>query len=226
MTEQERARAAGRVRAVVFDLDGTLVDSLDDIAAAMNVVLRTFSFAEHPRDAYRAFVGEGVEALVRRALPTGSDDEPMVRRALGLMREAYEQHLDRQTRPYQGIPELLETLTDRGVLLAVLSNKVEELTQQVVERCFDASRFTFIRGARPDVPRKPDPTAALQLVEASGIPAAQWLFLGDTHIDLATARAAGMTSVGVTWGFRPDEMRTGEADHVVDHPAEVVPLLI
>ena len=209
--------------AVLFDLDGTLVDSLDDLADAMNTVLGRNGFLPHPVDAYRYFVGDGMEMLVRRALPEARRDEGTVSRCLGEMKGEYEERWACKTRPYPGIPELLSALAGRGIPMAVLSNKPEDATLGVVERLLCSWTFAAVCGARPGLPKKPDPSGALEIASRLGIAPEAWVYAGDTGTDMKTANAAGMFAVGVLWGFRgAEELTAAGARILVRHPLDVL----
>ncbi len=207
---------------VIFDLDGTLVDSLGDIAAAMNRTLAARGFPTHPLDAYRAFIGEGVRKLAERALPPGALSETTS--LVAAYQADYADHLLENSAPYPGVPELLEALCSQGVPMSVLSNKPDAPTRQLVEALFGGWRFRGISGERPGVPRKPDPTAALELARDMDVPATQVSFIGDTLVDVACARAAGMRPLGVLWGFRAEEVAASGVT-TVRHPEELLPLL-
>jgi len=212
------------IRAVLFDLDGTLADSLTDLANATNWALTQLGCPTHPLKSYRYFVGDGARELCARALP--ADKQNLVDEALRLMRERYDTNCFDQTRLYAGIPELISALAARHLSLAVLSNKPDDFTKRVIARYFQPSPFTVVRGQLPNVPLKPDPTAALQIARELNMPPAQWLYLGDTNTDMHTARAAGMHSVGVLWGFRNrEELAESGAEHIVAKPDEVLALL-
>ncbi len=191
------------LRAALFDLDGTLVDSLADIAAAMNHSLAAHGLPTHPTGDYRHFVGEGVRVLVRKAIPKGL--EALHESVLSAYRDFYEEHLFDQTRPFADIPALLAQLAAEEVRLAVLSNKADRFTRRLVERLLPGVPFMAVYGERPGVPRKPDPTAALALAAELGVAPADCAFVGDTAVDMDTARNAGMYGIGVTWGFRSAE---------------------
>ena len=210
------------IEAVLFDLDGTLLDTLADIAAAANTALERVGCSTHPLPFFRTAVGDGVEALMRRSLPPGSSDV-LVAQAMTELRGAYGDH--ELARPYEGIPELLAELKGRGMTLAVLSNKPHELTGVVVPRFFGSS-FVWVQGAREGIPLKPDPEAALAAARELEIPAERWAYVGDTNTDMHTGKAAGMFTVGVTWGFRDEpELREAGADAIIHHPGELDALL-
>ena len=205
-------------RAAIFDLDGTLLDSLHDIGAAMNHALTTHGLPPHPLDAYRQFVGEGVLVLVSRALPPGREDaHPAV---VAAYRAFYAEHLLDHTRPFAGLLEVLARLEAEGVKLAVLSNKPDPATRQLVTALLPRVPFGAVYGERPGVPRKPDPTAALAVAAELGVAPGECAFIGDTAVDVDTARAAGMVAVGVTWGFRDVAELRAHGAQVIVHTAE------
>ena len=214
-------------KAVLFDLDGTLLDTLDDLGDSMNAVLAARGFPTHPIRAFTEFVGDGVQNLVRRALPQGSgSNEALVGEIVPLMRAEYSRRWKDKTRPYDGIPELLDALSARGLRLAVLSNKPHSATIEVVDHFFPPGKFDAVFGARPDVPIKPDAGAALDVARRLGIPPGAFLYLGDTNTDMQTARAAGMYAVGVLWGFRTaGELLESGASVLISHPGDLLTLL-
>jgi len=212
------------VKALIFDLDGTLSDSLEDIGVAMNAALAQYGLPEHPLDAYNHFVGAGIETLARRAAP----ESPKV--ALADLVEAFRTHYRAagypRTKPYDGIPEMLEALQQKGLKVAVLSNKREDFTRPIVKRQFGDYPFVDVRGERQGVPRKPDPQAALELAQVMGLPPAEIAFVGDTGIDMKTAVSSGMLPVGVLWGFRGrDELVEAGAKHLLSKPAELLDVI-
>ncbi len=203
------------LRAVIFDLDGTLVDSLGDIADATNHALTLHGLPTHPESAYLRFVGSGVRELIRRAVPAGRED--LLEPVLASYKAYYDDHLFDRTAHYPGIPELLSALAGDGARLAVLSNKSDDFVKRLVARLLPGVPFAAVYGERPDLPRKPDPTAALALAKELGVPPSECAFVGDTSIDMDTARAAGMYGVGVAWGFREvAELRAHGARAVAD----------
>lgn len=211
---------------MLFDLDGTLLDTLEDLADSTNAALRQLGFPPHPTDAYRYFVGDGVTNLILRTLPEAHRDEPTVARAVDLMRRLYGEHWADKTRPYPGVPELLDALVARGVKMAVLSNKPHESTLLCVDRLLPRWRFHAVIGQSKAVPPKPDLAGVRTIIAQLGVPAEQFLYLGDTNTDMATANAAGMFAVGVLWGFRPaDELREAGARVLIARPTDLLDLL-
>jgi phosphoglycolate phosphatase len=195
---------------VIFDLDGTLADSLADIASAMNRTLQAHGFPRHPVSAYRIFVGEGVGKLVERALPPGTE---AVREAVIAAYQAdYAEHLLDETRLFPGIAKVLDGLQSARVPVAVLSNKPDVPTRRLVDALCRQWEFRAVLGERPGMPRKPDPTSALVLADALAAPPESVAFVGDTRVDMLTAWAASMRPVGVLWGLRPQEVLASGAE--------------
>ncbi len=212
--------------AVIFDLDGTLLDSLEDLAESMNQALESLGFAPHPVPAYRYFVGDGMEVLARRVLPEAARTSETLARTVAAMRQVYGGRWDLKTRPYAGVPEMLKALEDRGLRRAVLSNKPDDFTRLTVERLLAPHIFDLVQGVGPGTPPKPDPAGALALAARLGVEPAACLYLGDTATDMQTACRAGMYAVGALWGFRTrDELEESGARVVVQTPAEVLALL-
>jgi len=213
-----------QARGVVFDLDGTLVDTLEDIAGALNAVLGAEGLPLHGPAACQAMVGWGMGRLVAAALPEGLREPARVAALTTAMMAAYGRRPLDRSRPYPGIPELLGELRRRGLPSAVLSNKPDGLTRRIVEGLFQDHPFLDLHGERAGVPRKPDPGAALGLCAGMGLEPREVLLLGDSGVDLETARRAGMPCAGALWGFRGREELAG-ADALVAHPSEVLALL-
>lgn len=215
-----------KFKAVLFDLDGTLLDTLEDLANSMNQVLLSFGLPTHEIPAYRYMVGEGVEVLVRRALPQDRLDEDTVARCMAGMREGYRRRWAETTRPYEGIPELLDGLTRRGLRLAVLSNKPDDMSKAVVGRFLSHWKFDPVWGARPGVPKKPHPAPLLEIARILGIHPEEFLYLGDTSTDMKAAQAAGMWPVGALWGFRTaEELLSSGARALLERPQGLLDLL-
>jgi len=213
-------------KAVLFDLDGTLLDTIEDLADSMNVVLTRMGFPTHSVAAYKYHVGDGVRELAVRVLPQDHQDEETIKKCIAAMRQEYGNRWDKKTRPYPGIPELLDALTARGIKMAVLSNKPDATTKVVVAKLLPWWRFDVVAGERAGIPRKPDPGAALSIAEQLGIAPQEWLYLGDTNTDMKTAVAARMYPVGALWGFRTaDELLASGAKVLVKYPVDLLALL-
>jgi len=207
------------MRAVLFDLDGTLLDTLSDLADSMNAVLAEMGFATHPREAYRLFVGDGMETLAQRVLPLTQRTPATIERCVSAMRARYRDHWADRSAPYPGIPELLSALTGLKLSVNILSNKPDELTRLMVDHFLPGWRWDQVRGARPEIAKKPDPAGALAIADQLGLHPHQFLYLGDTNTDMRTAIAAGMTPIGALWGFRDQqELETSGAQTVLHHP--------
>jgi len=215
-----------KFQAVIFDLDGTLLNTLEDLADSMNAVLQELQFATHPPDSYRYFVGDGIRTLAKRVLPAGCQDEGLIDLVVQRMSSEYDKRWRVKSRPYAGIEELLESLTQSGVLIAVLSNKPDSFTQIMVPALLPGRRFSQVLGARAGVPVKPDPRAALEIAANLGLAPEKILYVGDTATDMLTANAAGMVAVGVAWGFRSvDELLEYGAQSIIGYPAELLDLM-
>lgn len=211
--------------AVIFDLDGTLLDTLADLAGSMNQVLQQLGWPEHPPEAYKYFVGDGMVNLARRALPPAERRDEVVAPAVAALREVYGRRWQRLTRPYPGIPELLQTLGRQGILLGVLTNKPDDLARLMVQAFFPDIRFVAVAGAQPGRALKPDPAGALALARGFGLLPAAVVFVGDSGVDMQTAGGAGMYPVGALWGFRPaEELRAAGARILVQTPADLLRL--
>ncbi len=211
--------------AAIFDLDGTLLDTLDDLADSANEALAAHGFPIHPVEAYRTFVGDGMAVLMERILPTGSRTAAGVAALLTTYRAAYDRRWNAKTKPYAGIEALLTALAARGIPLGVLSNKPQSYTEICMAHFLGHHPFTSIFGQRETVPRKPDPAGAWEIAQSWGLPPADILFIGDTATDMDTAVAAGMIPVGVLWGFRGEaELRAHGAVHLVAQPEEILAL--
>jgi len=215
-----------KFKGIIFDLDGTLVDSLEDIAESMNKVLLRYGFETHDLQAYKYFIGNGIKNLVREALPHYSREDEMISKCFDLMMEEYRDHCTVKTKPYQGIGELLDELTKHDIRLSVFSNKVDELTKKVVSTLLPNWNFEVVIGASSDIPRKPNPEGAFLISETLRIPPADLIYLGDTGIDMQTATRASMYAVGALWGYRTDEeLISNGAKNLILHPLDLLKLL-
>jgi phosphoglycolate phosphatase len=214
-----------RPKAIIFDFDGTLLDSIDDLADSMNRALAEREMPEHPTNSYRYFVGDGMENLARRAAPAGTPPAA-VRELVRRMGEIYACGWANKTRPYPDIPPLLEELRRRRLALSILSNKPDPFTRIMASHYFGDALFAAVLGARDGEPKKPDPAGALEIARLLAVPPEEFLYLGDTDTDMRTGRAAGMRTVGVSWGFRPaGELAAAGAQTIIDSPMEALSLL-
>lgn len=212
-----------KIQAALFDLDGTLTDTLTDIADAMNRALAQFGLPTWPVEEYKYLVGNGAEVLSQRAVRGRSELAEDVRR---VYQAWYETHNQVTTRPYPGIGEMLSALQHRGIALAVFSNKPHADTVNVVKHYFPEVPFRCVRGQQEGTPVKPDPAGALVIAQAMGVAPENFVYLGDTRVDMTCARRAGMHPVGVLWGFRQEaELRESGAEAIIRQPEELLALL-
>lgn len=211
-------------KAVIFDLDGTLADTIASITYCGNLALSRFGLSSFGEEDYKHFVGDGAAMLIRRALLAAGDER------LEHFDEVYETYLEifakdcmYQVKPYEGICALLEELKRLSVRIAVLSNKPDRDSLRVVEALFGKGYFDFVQGQRADIPRKPDPAGVYRIMEAFVLPAGDFLYVGDSGVDMKTGRAAGIFTVGVLWGFRDrKELVENGADAVISKPLELL----
>lgn len=216
-----------RIDALIFDLDGTLADSISDIGAAMNAVLASLALTPHSLDAYKKFVGEGAQTLVRRAILSRVPELP---RPIAELCEAYRAEYAKLEHEgsalYPGVEAMLEGVVARGRKMAVLSNKRDDFTKHLVGQALGRFPFVDVRGEREGVPRKPDPTAAYELALALNVLPERIGFVGDTPIDVLTAKHAGMIAISALWGFRSrEELAAAGATCFLTHPVELLALL-
>ena len=213
-------------KAILFDLDGTLLDTLKDIGNAVNRVLAGKGFPTHELNAYRYFVGDGTAMLINRALPEEKRNDDVIRACLTEFFGDYGRNWNVKTKPYEGIPEMLDALNDRGLKMAILSNKPHELTKQCATELLSNWNFDVVIGQRNGAPPKPDPAGALEVAKRLNIPPADFLYIGDSGVDMKTAVASGMFPVGVLWGFRSmGELKDNGSLALVDRPSEILSLL-
>jgi phosphoglycolate phosphatase len=211
-------------RAVLFDLDGTLADTIEDLGGAFNSVLSSRGYPIHPIDQYKTKVGNGFITLTRKALPPeAAADQSLVEAVNAEAEELYSKHFLDLTRPFPEVPKLLTALREQNITLAVLSNKPDRMVGVIVHALFPGTTFFITEGNKPSMPHKPDPSAALAIVAASGIPASDWVFVGDSGVDMKTGRAAGMLPLGAAWGYRSrQEMIEGGAAGLLETPMELL----
>lgn len=212
-------------KAVVFDLDGTLINSLPDIAAAMNRALKLQGLPPHPTEAYKRFTGDGARNLSLRAL--GEKHQHLADRVLQEYGAYYALNSRVSSGPYPGVPEALETLTASGMQVCVLSNKDDGDTLEVVSHYFPQVRFAAVRGRRDGIPLKPDPTALLQVVSGLGLTAADFWYVGDTQTDMRCGANAGMERVAVLWGFQSrEELTRQQPEHFAEDAKQLLDILL
>ncbi len=212
--------------AVLFDMDGTLLDTLRDIAESMNAVLGARGLPPHPVDRYRDFVGDGMETLARRVLPPGRDDDRTMRDMVAGMRSEYARRWHRHSALYPGMDRLLDALRERGMPLAILSNKPDDFTKEMAARLLGRWEFAVVAGMKDGVAKKPDPAGALEIAREMGIEPGEFVYLGDTGTDMKTAMRAGMFPVGVLWGFRgAQELRENGARRLLGSPLDLLDVL-
>jgi len=215
-------------RAAIFDLDGTLLDTLQDLGDSGNAVLEARGFPTHPIEAYRTFVGNGMMNLVRDIFPEGQRPAAgeETDRVLTEYRAAYGERWQNTTVPYPGIPELLDALAEAGIPIGVLSNKAHDFTVKCVDAFLPGWKWDVVLGARDGVAKKPDPAGAVEAASLLGLETNECCFIGDSDVDMMTAVNAGMLPVGVSWGFRSvDELRKSGAEVILGTPADLPALV-
>jgi phosphoglycolate phosphatase len=214
------------IKAVIFDLDGTLLDTIDDIADSMNAALAEHRLSPFDTEAYKVFVGSGVDILVDRVL-IGQNDTQETKQSV---KKAYLDHYrlwqNRLTKPYSGITVLLETLKSLRIAVCVLSNKPDFDTKAVIKSYFADYPFFTVSGQKPGYPVKPDPQSCLEIIATLNLPKAEILYVGDTGTDMETAVNSGLDAVGVLWGFRQkEELLKGGASYIIHHPSELISII-
>ena len=215
-----------RKRLVIFDLDGTLLDTVADLANATNQALEQCGFPTHPVEAYYQFVGNGINKLFARALPAESNNEENVLRIRSLFVPFYNEHNADCSCPYAGVVDLLCRLQSSGVQIAVASNKYHEATLKLVTHFFPDIDFAAIYGQRESVPIKPAPDVVYDILRDTGIAKEDTLYVGDSGVDMQTARNAGVESVGVAWGFRSvEELLENGASHIIHKAEEILRII-
>ena len=213
-----------KYEAVIFDLDGTLVDTLDDLTDSVNFALSSFGFPKRSREEVRSFVGNGVRKLVYLSVPEGTDEETS-EKCLGVFKEHYKNNSRNKTKPYDGIIEVLEKLCESDVKTAVVTNKMQSAAKDIVEFFF-GNKISLAVGQVDGVAQKPNPDGVLLVLEKLGIKKEKAVYVGDSEVDCITARNAGVDCIGVTWGFRDAEvLKESGARIIADSPDEIINLL-
>lgn len=208
---------------VIFDLDGTLLNTIEDLGQAANYALEHNGFATHSMASYPYFVGNGVRRLMTRVLPEDARDDETIDRVLGDFMDYYNEHCVDYTKPYSGMPELLQDLRDMGVAMAVASNKYQQAVDKIIPFYYPDINFVAVEGHREGVNVKPDPSVVFAILARAGVSKADTLYVGDSGVDMETARRACIDSVGVTWGFRSKkELVEYHADVIVGNPVDIL----
>lgn len=211
---------------VIFDLDGTLLNTIDDLGAAANYALEQCGFPTHQISSYPFFVGNGVKRLLERVLPEDARTEALAKQMRMHFMQYYDSHNVDKTVPYPGIVELLEQLASRGVKMAVASNKYQSAVEKLIAHYFPMVEWVAVEGQKEDVPVKPDPSIVFEILLKNPTPKAEVLYVGDSGVDMETARRACVESVGVTWGFRPvKELQDFYADNIVNVASEILSIV-
>lgn len=210
------------IKAYIFDLDGTLLNTLKSLSDSFNRALVQLGYPTHPMEAYRYFIGDGLRKCVERILPEASRSEDNILQMMQVQQADYTESWQVDAGPYDGIVSMLEELTAGGFPLAVLSNKNHPFTVRCIDHFFPEIRFDRVQGFSEVVPHKPDPTGALLIAKDLGLAPAEIAFVGDTHTDMNTATASDMTGIGVLWGFRDyQELNESGAKHIIEYPSEL-----
>ncbi len=212
-------------KGIIFDLDGTLADSLADLALSMNWVLASYGYPVHEKDDYKRFVGSGIRSLIERALPVEAREGRIIDKVVSTMMEYYSIHCTDHTELYPGIEPLVKEAKDRGLKLAVFSNKPHPFTEIIVNRLLPGM-MDRVQGYTCEELKKPNPAEVLRICREMSLSVSDVLYVGDSDVDIITARNAGMRSAGVLWGFRGEsELRKAGADYIVSIPSQILELL-
>ncbi len=214
------------IKAVIFDMDGTVLNTLQDIANAVNYTLKLHNLPTHELYKFKKFVGDGTDMMLKRALPEDLRTDEQVAKIKPRYVEYYDAHPTDATVPYDGIPELLSTLKQKGIKLAVVSNKIDCMVGPIADKFFGGI-FDYVTGQKDGMPVKPDPAAVFEAMKIFGVTADECIFVGDSGVDAKTGFNAGMFTVGVLWGFRDEkELRENGANAVISKPCELLEYII
>lgn len=215
-----------RFKLIIFDLDGTLLNTIADLAHSTNYALTQNGFPTHPIEAYRFFVGNGINKLFERALPENERTTERIAQIRNVFLPYYDEHNMDYTQPYDGIEPLLQKLQGQNYQLAVASNKYQRATEKLVDQFFPGIPFSSVFGQRDGIPVKPDPAIIREILDITRITPAETLYVGDSGVDMQTAANSGVTSIGVTWGFRPrEELEKFGAIHIADSANEILAII-
>lgn len=211
----------------IFDLDGTLLNTIADLAAATNYALSQQGYPTHDTDAYLYFVGNGINKLFERALPEGKKSEEDVLKTRSIFVPYYDIHNADLSVPYEGITNVLESLQENGIKIAVASNKYDAATKKLIKQYFPSIQFAAVFGQRENVPTKPDPSVVEEIIELAEVRKDDVVYIGDSGVDMQTGKNASVTTVGVSWGFRPrTELESFQPDYIADNSNELLTYLL
>lgn len=211
------------IKTILFDLDGTLLNTIDDLADAGNWVCAQHGWPTFTVEQFKHMVGNGIPKLIERFSPESARTPDQLAATLAEFTARYDAHKEDKTAPYPGIPELLDALKAEGIQTAVFSNKADPLCGKIIEHYFGAGSFFIVRGSLPDVPTKPDPTGVYSLMKDLGAEASSTLFVGDSDVDILTGHNAGLPAMGALWGFRGRaELTAAGADALAAVPANIL----
>ncbi len=212
-----------KIKLIIFDLDGTLLNTLEDLTSSGNYILSKYGFPIHSLDAYRFFVGNGIRKLIERILPENKREETFIDQVKAEFMDYYNEHKADQTAPYLGIIELLETIQAKNIKIAVASNKAHEMMEKILDFYFPTIYFDAVFGQRQGIPAKPDPCIVYDILKKTDVSKANTLYVGDTSVDIQTAKNADLKSIGVLWGFRTeDELIHAGANYIISSPNELL----
>ncbi len=214
-------------KACIFDLDGTLTDTLESLTYSVNETLKELKLSAITGEQCKSFVGNGARYLIECSIKAGGDEEmTLIEDAMKVYGRIFKENCTYHVAPYEGIAETIKELRREGVKLAVLSNKPHLQTVDVVSSFFEDGTFGYVQGQQEGIPRKPDPTALIRIAERFGISPGDCIYVGDSDVDMDTGNAAGMETVGVTWGFRSEEVLVEHgAKHTIHHPQELISIV-
>ncbi len=213
------------LKAIFFDLDGTLVNSIEDLADASNAALQELGFPTHEVEKYRYFIGDGMRKLIERILPEENRNDEMIDKCHKIFRKIYDENYLNKTAPYDGITEMLAQLKEKGYKLAVVSNKVDVMAKKIVDEIF-SNIFDFTSGKVDNLPTKPDPTLTLSIMKEMELEPSQCAFVGDSGMDMKTGVNTGAVPIGVSWGFREkEELLENGAKYIIDAPIHILDVL-
>ena len=214
------------LKLIIFDLDGTLLNTLPDLAHSANFALVKSGFPTHPVEDYKLFIGNGITKLLERILPENQITETVVTQIKDSFLAYYDTHNTVYTEPYAGIPELLHSLLSKGLMMAVASNKYQKATEKLVKLFFPDIPFIAVLGQREGIPAKPNPAIVFDILDVTGLTPCEALYVGDSGVDMETASNSGLISIGVTWGFRPrGELETTGACYIADMPDDIIEII-